>query len=388
MKIPLYYIWKNFRSRKLTTGITIAGISLVVFVFAAVLMMAGGIKQTLSSTGAADNVIVTRKSSTGEVTSIIDRAAADLISTMPYVRKDASGKAMMSNDAVTIINAPKRGGGMSNLTIRGISEPSMTIRNKVTITKGRMFTFGSRELIVGNAIATKFENVNIGDKIKFAGDYWTIVGQMDVEKSGFESELWCDAIQLMQVFNRDAYSTLTFKQTPNSTIEQMKASFAGDKRLNQFEPENEQRYYEKQSEMMRLFIEILGITITIIFSVGAIIGAVITMYASVANRTSEIGTLRALGFQRLSVMTAFLIEAIITSLLGGIAGLFIASFLQFFTISTLNFASFAELSFSFTLEPIDIAWSLGFSLLMGILGGFLPSLRAARMNILAALRSA
>lgn len=388
MKIPLYYIWKNFRSRKLTTGITIAGISLVVFVFAAVLMMAGGIKQTLSSTGAADNVIITRKSSTGEITSIIDRATTDLISTMPYVRKDASGKAMMTNDAVTIINAPKKGGGLSNLTVRGVSEAAMTIRNKITITKGKMFTFGSRELIVGKSIASKFENVSVGDKIKFAGDYWTIVGEMDAEKSGFESELWCDALQLMQVFNRDAYSTLTFKQTPNSTIEQMKASFAGDKRLNQFEPENEQRYYEKQSEMMRLFIEILGITITIIFSVGAIIGAVITMYASVANRTTEIGTLRALGFQRFSVMTAFLIEAVVTSLIGGIVGLLIASLLQFFTISTLNFASFAELSFSFTLSPEDIAWSLFFSVLMGILGGFLPSLRAARMNILAALRSA
>lgn len=388
MKIPLYYIWKNFRSRKLTTGITVAGISLVVFVFAAVLMMADGIQQTLAGTGASDNIIITRKASSGEITSIIDRETADLISTMPYVKKDASGKPLITNDAVTIINSEKKGGGLSNVAVRGVSDVSMIIRNKITITKGRMFTFGSRELIAGKSIAAKFEHITVGDKIKFAGDTWTIVGEMDAEKSGFESELWCDASQLLQAFNRTSFSTLTFKKTDGSTIEQMKASFAGDKRLNQFEPENEQRYFEKQSEAMRLFIEILGITITVIFSVGAIIGAMITMYASVANRTKEIGTLRALGFQRFSVMTAFLIEAIITSIIGGLVGLLMASVLQFFSISTLNFSSFSELSFSFALTSNVIIGSLSFSLIMGIFGGFLPSVRAARMNILAALRSA
>ena len=210
---------------------------------------------------------------------------------------------------------------------------------------------------------------------------------MDAEKSGFESELWCDATQLLQAFNRTDYSTVTFTQADNTSIQQMKATFAGDKRLNQFEPENERRYYEKQSEAMRLFIQILGITVTVIFSVGAMIGAMITMYASVSNRTKEIGTLRALGFQRFSVMTAFLIEALITSIVGGLVGLLLASFLQFFSISTLNFASFSELSFSFALTPNVIVGSLFFSIFMGIAGGFLPALRASRLNILAALRS-
>jgi ABC-type lipoprotein release transport system permease subunit len=386
MKIPLYYIWKNFLARKLTTGITVAGIALVVFVFAAVLMMADGVKKTLASTGSENNIIITRKSSTGEITSIVDRATADLISTLPMVKKGPDGKALFTNDVVTIINAPKQGGGLSNVAVRGVAETALSIRNKITIIRGRMFRFGSRELIVGKALTSKFEKVNIGDKIKFAGDQWTIVGEMDAEKSGFESELWCDATQLLQAFNRVDYSTLTFRRADNADIEQMKILFAGDKRLNQFEPENERRYFEKQSEAMRLFIQILGITVTLIFSVGAMIGAMITMYAAVANRTTEIGTLRALGFRRTSVMLAFLIEALITSIIGGSAGIAMASLLQFFSVSTLNFASFSELSFSFSMTSQVITGSLIFSVFMGFIGGFLPSVRAARMPILQALR--
>ena len=387
MNIPLYYIWKNFLARKLTTGITIAGIALVVFVFAAVLMMADGIQQTLSSTGSNDNVVITRKSSSGEITSIIDRATADLISTMPMIQKDETGKPLLTSDAVTILNAPKKdGGGLSNLAVRGVSENALKIRNKITIISGRMFTFGARELIVGKAIEERFSNIAIGNTIKFAGDNWVIVGIMDAEKSAFESELWCDANQLIQAFNRVDYSTLTFRISDNANIEQLKALFAGDKRLNQYEPENERKYFEKQSEAMRLFIQVLGITITVIFSVGAMIGAMITMYAAVANRTTEIGTLRALGFQRMSILIAFLVESLITAFIGGFIGIGLASILQFYSISTLNFGSFSELSFSFALTSNVIQGALTFTGIMGFIGGFLPAVKASRMSILSALR--
>ena len=387
MNIPLYYIWKNFLARKLTTGITIAGIALVVFVFAAVLMMADGIQQTLSSTGSNDNVVITRKSSSGEITSIIDRATADLISTMPMIQKDETGKPLLTSDAVTILNAPKKdGGGLSNLAVRGVSENALKIRNKITIISGRMFTFGARELIVGKAIEERFSNIAIGNTIKFAGDNWVIVGIMDAEKSAFESELWCDANQLIQAFNRVDYSTLTFRISDNANIEQLKAMFAGDKRLNQYEPENERKYFEKQSEAMRLFIQVLGITITVIFSVGAMIGAMITMYAAVANRTTEIGTLRALGFQRMSILIAFLVESLITAFIGGFIGIGLASILQFYSISTLNFGSFSELSFSFALTSNVIQGALTFTGIMGFIGGFLPAVKASRMSILSALR--
>jgi len=386
MNIPFYYILKNFVARKLTAGITIGGIALVVFVFAAVLMMADGIRKTLATTGSEENVVITRKSSTGEITSIIDRPTADLISTLQFVQKDEKGNALMTFDGVTVINAPKKDGGISNLAVRGVSETAMNIRNKITIVKGRMFTFGSRELIVGTALVKTFDEIDIGDKIKFGGDEWTIVGEMEAEKSGFESELWCDVQQLQLAFNRDAFSTLTFRKTSDADIETMKMLFAGDKRLNQYEPENERRYFEKQSEAMRMFIQILGITITVIFSVGAMIGAMITMYAAVANRTTEIGTLRALGFGRTSILIAFLIESIITALLGGIIGVGLASLLQFFSISTLNFGSFTELSFNFSMTSSVISGAMIFSLVMGLVGGFMPALKAARMSILSALR--
>jgi len=358
----------------------------VVFVFAAVLMMADGIRKTLATTGSEENVVITRKSSTGEITSIIDRPTADLISTLQFVQKDEKGNALMTFDGVTVINAPKKDGGISNLAVRGVSETAMNIRNKISIVKGRMFTFGSRELIVGTALVKTFDEIDIGDKIKFGGDEWTIVGEMEAEKSGFESELWCDVRQLQLAFNRDAFSTLTFRKTSDADIETMKMLFAGDKRLNQYEPENERRYFEKQSEAMRMFIQILGITITVIFSVGAMIGAMITMYAAVANRTTEIGTLRALGFGRSSILIAFLIESILTALLGGIIGVGLASLLQFFSISTLNFGSFTELSFNFSMTSSVISGAMIFSLVMGLVGAFLPALKAARMSILSALR--
>ena len=249
-----------------------------------------------------------------------------------------------------------------------------------------MFTFGARELIVGKAIEERFSNIAIGNTIKFAGDNWVIVGIMDAEKSAFESELWCDANQLIQAFNRVDYSTLTFRISDNANIEQLKALFAGDKRLNQYEPENERKYFEKQSEAMRLFIQILGITITVIFSVGAMIGAMITMYAAVANRTTEIGTLRALGFQRMSILIAFLVESLITAFIGGFIGIGLASILQFYSISTLNFGSFSELSFSFALTSNVIQGALTFTGIMGFIGGFLPAVKASRMSILSALR--
>ncbi|MBL7997776.1 MAG: ABC transporter permease [Candidatus Kapabacteria bacterium] len=388
MNIPLYYILKNFVARKLTTSLTVFGVALVMFVFVAALMMSNGIRKTLAQTGSPDNVIVTRKSSTGEITSIIDRITGDNILTLNDVKKAADGTPIATTDAVVIINLYKNDGGMSNVTVRGVGKQALALRPNVKLTAGRMFTFGARELVVGSSITKRFNGAGIGEKIKLAGDKWTIVGVIDAGSSGFNSELWCDVEQLQQAFNRSQYSTLTFRITDPNNIKALKMQFAGDPRLNQFEPEIETVYFAKQSETLSMFISVLGIIITIIFAVGAVIGAVITMYASVANRVTEIGTLRAVGFGKGSILTAFLIESIVMSLTGGLIGIFIASFLQFFTISTLNFDSFSELAFSFSLSPFDIALAIVFSITMGIVGGFLPAYRAAGMTIVNALRGA
>jgi len=388
MKIPLKYTFRNFTARKLTTIITAAGVALVVFVFAAVLMMAYGIQKTLTATGSPDNVMILRKSASGEIVSIIDGETQNLIKTLPHIAVNSAGKQIVSAEPVVVINLEKEGGGLSNILVRGVNETVTDLRQQVKLIDGRMFNFGSRELIAGESTMKNFPGAKLGSQIKIAGAMWSIVGIFSTDGSGFDSELWGDSRQLLDAFNRgNSVSTLTFELDDPANFESFKRAFESERRLLQFEPKIEQTFYEEQSEMMAAFIRILGIFITIIFSFGAIIGAAITMYSAVAGRTVEIGTLRSLGFSRRSILAAFLMESLFLSLIGGGAGLLLASTLQFFSISTLNFASFSELAFSFSLSPDIIISSLIFAAIMGITGGFLPSIRAARLNIVKALRA-
>jgi len=388
MKIPFKYTIKNFTSRKLTTFITIFGVALVVFVFTAVLMMAYGIQKTLQATGQPDNVIVTRKAATGEITSLVDGETQDIIRSLSHIAVDDNRKQIISEEPVVIINLEKIGGGMSNVTVRGVSDVVFELRPQVKIIEGRMFNFGLRELIVGSGVTKKFNGAAIGDEVKFAGDSWKIVGVFDSDGSGFDSEMWGDSQALLNAFNRGStVSSITLKLDNADNFDDFKKQFEFDRRLQQFEPKIEQVYFEEQSEFMAAFIRIIGLVITIIFSIGAMIGAAITMYAAVANRTIEVGTLRALGFKRSSILFVFLVESLVIAITGGVIGIVLASFLQFINISTLNFQSFSELAFSFSLSPSIIFWSFVFTVVMGIVGGFFPSIRAARMKIVNALRS-
>lgn len=391
MKIPLKYTLRNFNTRRLTTAITITGITLVVFVFTAVLMLAAGVRKTLVATGSTENVIVARKAAQGEISSIVLNDTYNVVMSLPQVAKDANGKPLASGDVVVVINLPKIGSeaGISNVTVRGVSPAAFQLRPLVKIVEGNMFTWGAREVVVGSSIMRRFQGVQIGSTIKFGGDVWTVVGRMEAGGTGFDSEIWGDVSQLQDAFSRQgAFSTITFRMTDPGELEAIKKAFESDNRLQQFEPKTEQKFFQEQSEFMAIFIEVLGVFITVFFSVGAIIGAMITMYAAVANRTVEIGTLRALGFRRRSVLAAFMTESLFIALIGAGIGLFLAGWLQFFTVSTLNWGSFAELEFSFALTPDIIFLAVVFAILMGVTGGFLPAVRAARLNIVNALRSA
>ena len=388
MRIPVKYILRSSSSRRLTTLLTMLGIALVVFVFTAVLMMAHGVQQTLRSTGSDDNVTVARKAAMSEIMSIIDREAAGIVTNMPEVARSADGGPLSSKEVVVIINLGKLGAaGISNLAVRGIEVAALQLRPQVRIVQGRMFEWGAREIIVGAGITKRFVGAQLGEKIKFGGDLWNVVGIFDSEGSGFDSEIWGDIHQIADAFKRSSFSTITFRLKNPDDFPELVAAFEADNRLQYFVPKREKKFFEEQSEMMAKFIRILGVFVTLIFSTGATIGAMITMYGAVANRTVEIGTLRALGFYRRSILLAFLTESFVLSFAGGLIGLGLASVLQFFTISTLNFGSFSELAFSFALSPSIIASALGFSLLMGLLGGFLPAVRAARLNIIQALRA-
>ena len=388
MQIPLKYIVRSSVSRRLTTVITMLGVALVVFVFSAVLMMANGVQKTLRSTGSDDNMIVVRKAAMSEIMSILDREAAGIIVNLPQVARYADGRSMSSKEVVVIINLNKLGSdGISNVTVRGVEEAAFQLRPQVRVVQGRMFRWGAREVIAGAGITNRFAGAQIGEQVKFGGDLWTVVGIFDAEGSGFDSELWGDLNQIADAFKRQSLSTVTLRLKNPDEFSEVIAAFEADNRLQYFAPKREKKFFEEQSEMMATFIRILGIFITVIFSTGAMIGAMITMYGAVANRTVEIGTLRALGFYRRSILLAFLLESLFLSLGGGLVGLGIASLLQFFTISTLNLGSFSELAFSFALSPSIVAISLGFSLLMGLIGGFLPAVGAARLNIIQALRA-
>ena len=232
-----------------------------------------------------------------------------------------------------------------------------------------------------------FEGVAIGRALKFGGSLWTVVGVFDAGGSGFDSEIWGDVDQIMPSFGRPVFSSLTFRLQNPTEFDALKARIEADKRLNYLELFREREYYAKQSSMMASFITILGTMVTVIFSLGAIIGAMITMYAAVSNRTIEIGTLRALGFRRRTILATFLLESILLALAGSAVGLFAASFLQLLVISTINFGTFTELAFGFDLTPGVIVATLVFGFIMGVTGGFLPAVRASRMDIVAALRS-
>ena len=390
MKVPFKYILRSLLTRRLTTGITVLGVALVVFVFAAVLMLANGVRQTLVATGSDENVLVARKAANGEISSIILNDTYGVVTSLSQVAKSGDGKAIATGDIVVIINLPKIGteAGISNVTVRGVEKSAFVLRPQVKIVDGRMFNWGAREVIVGSSIEKRFDGAQVGSTLRFAGDTWTVVGKFETGGTGFDSEVWGDVTQLQDAFRRgSSRSTVTFRLASPDQLEPLKAEFEKDNRLQEYEVKTERQFFEDQSAFMSIFISALGIFITVFFSVGAIIGAMITMYAAVANRTVEIGTLRALGFKRRSVLTAFLLESLLITTIGAAAGLIVASSLQFLKVSTMNFASFSELEFSFALSLNTVLLSLGFALMMGFVGGFLPSIRAARLNIVNALRS-
>lgn len=389
MKIPFAYTWRSLWTRRLTTVLTLSGIALVAFVFASVLMLSRGVENTLIETGSMDNAIVIRKSATSELVSQIERDHANLIRTYPEVALLPDGKPFVSGETYVIINLLKRGSNdMGNISVRGISSEGLQLRPQVKLTAGRWFTMGTQEIVVGKNIATNFNTSAIGEQLRFGDAMWTIVGHIDGGGTAFDSEIWGDVEQMMPAFGRPVFSSVTLRLKSPEMFDALKLRIEQDPRTSYTEVKREQVYYREQSEMMSSFIRVLGLVVTIIFSIGAMIGAMITMYAAVANRTREIGTMRALGFRRRSILGAFLVESILLSLIGGAIGIGLASFMSLVRISTTNFGSFSELAFGFALAPDIVGWTLFFSVIMGIVGGFLPSVRASRMNILNALRSA
>ncbi|MDI6855145.1 MAG: ABC transporter permease [Deltaproteobacteria bacterium] len=387
MPIPLSYSYRNLLARRLTSFLTAAGMGLVVFVFAAALMLTEGLRKTLVATGSFDNAVVLRAGSETEVQSAIDRNQAGIIAAQPEVAMGPEGR-LVAAEAIVLINLPKRAtGNPANVMIRGVQMPaSLQMRREVKLAQGRWFRPGSNELVAGAQVAERFRGAGLGETLRFAMRTWRIVGVYDAGNTGFSSEMWGDVEQLLQAFRRTAFSSVILRLQNPQKFAQLQARLESDPRLP-VQVKREVEFYEAQSRRLADFIRLLGLVLTAIFGLGAVLGAMVTMYAQVGGRIGEIGTMRALGFPRRDILIAFLVEAGLLGLAGWALGLIPASLLNFYTLSTVNWASFAELTFKFALTPGIILKSLAFGVGMGLVGGFLPALKAARMPVLKALRS-
>ena len=359
----------------------------MVFVFSSILMLDEGLKKTLVNTGDPNNVIVLRKGSDTEVQSSIYRDQAAIIETMPMVSQSPMGGKFISKEAVVLITLMKKNAKQkSNVVVRGTSLNGFALRPQVIITKGRKFTPGTNEIVIGSAIASGYTGTKIGDTLNFAQQEWTIVGIFSANKTAFDSEIWSPSDQLMQAFRRKNFSVLVFRNTESVDIRSIQEDLDSDPRLSQI-LKKEQEFYKDQSKALSKFINILGLTLTIIFSIGATIGAMITMNAAVASRTKEIGTLRAIGFKRREILTAFLIESIMLASVGGAIGVTASTLMEFSSFTTTNFQTFADLSFGFVMTPEIALKSLFISSLMGCIGGAIPAFYAANLTIVDSLRA-
>jgi putative ABC transport system permease protein len=314
--IPLSYIARNLWVRRVTTLLTAGGMALVVFVFATVLMMGEGIRATLVATGQPDNVLLLRKGAGAEINSGIERAKAAMVESLDGIATNGEGRRLVSKEPVVLINLPKRSNGKpSNVTVRGTSALGLELRPQVRVIEGRMFRPGTSEIIAGRSVASGFRGAALGETLRFAQRDWVVVGVFDSKKTAFDSEIWGDAEQMMAAFRRPVYSTLVLRLNQREALAGLKAAIEADPRL-QLDVKPETQFYAEQSEALATFIRILGLSLSVIFSIGAIVGAMITMFAAVAQRVGEIGTLRALGFRRGAVLVAFLAESLLLSLVG------------------------------------------------------------------------
>ncbi len=386
--IPLSYNLRNLAVRRATTFATALGVGLVVFVLAAALMLTEGLQRTLSRAGHPDNAIVVRKGVDNELSSSIPDAQLGQIASAPGVKKGSDGRPLAVGDVVAVIFVDiANGGGKSNLIVRGVSTDGLAFRPEVKVVDGTLPRPGTDEVMIGKKIARRFKGVELGGEIELRKNRNAkVVGVFEADGSSYESEIWGDEDYVGQAFGREGMvSAVRVKLESPSVFDGFAAAVEQDKRLG-LDAMPELDFYAKASESSSVFINAMGIIIAVFFSIGAMIGAMITMYGAVANRRSEIGVLRALGFSRTTILVSFLFESVLLSLLGGLLGSAAAVALGLVKFSMMNFQTFSEIVFEFQPTPEILLTALLFGGVMGILGGFLPAIRAARTAPIEAMR--
>ncbi|MFL6351805.1 MAG: ABC transporter permease [Bryobacteraceae bacterium] len=385
MAIPISYNIRNLIVRKATTLMTAAGIAMTVAVLLAIMGLVAGLQAAFDSTGDPLRVLVMRKGGNAELTSLLTQQQFQTVKSFPGIAVGADGQPMASLEVVTIVNLPTVAHPEGeNVTLRGLSMRGVEMR-KLKLAEGRWFQPGQREIVIGKSIAKRYPTAQIGKQLKFGKGQWTVVGIMDAGTSAVNSEIFADGNQVASDFNRaDTYSSALLKATDEVTATALQKSLEGDRRLN-VTVMTEKAYYDLQTVSSKP-IQFLGFFVCIIMAVGSCFAAMNTMYASVARRATEVGTLRVLGFSRASILFSFLIESLLLSLIGGVIACILVLPLNNVTTGLGNFITFSETSFNFRVGPDVMAIGLLFALILGAVGGLLPARQAAKKEILTALR--
>ena len=387
MAIPITYNLRSLRVRWLSSVVAVLGIAGTVGVFIAMLSLARGFKATLVSSGGPQNAIVRRAGATSEMDSLIGLENVRVIEDAAGVARDDNGP-VASPEVVVIAAFPLlRTGTDSNVQVRGVSPRALEVRPNTKITAGRFFRSGLNELVIGRNVAASYAGFELGRTVRFGGGDWAVVGVFDAGGSAFDSELWCDASVLAQVYQRprNLFQSVTVRLQAPAAFQQFKDALTSDPRLS-VQAERETEYYEKQSRQLTTLITVLGSIVGLVMGTGAVFGALNTMYSAVAERAREIATMRALGFGSGSVVASFVLEALCIALLGGVLGCVGVLPLNNLTTGAMNWQTFSHLAFAFQVTPELLGAGLVFALLMGLVGGVPPAVRAARAPLVVALR--
>jgi putative ABC transport system permease protein len=388
MKIPVIYNVRSVIQRPLSTVMTALGIALVVAVFIGMLALANGFRVALVRTGSPENILLLRKGADSELTSGLDRGAVSIISSSPHIAADATGRPMISPEVYVLVPLHREGvdtNALANVVVRGVSDRAWVVRNNVKISAGNAPVSGRSEICVGNRLVGRIANTALGQTLRFAGRDWNVVCHFAAGGSSFESEIWGENEQFMPVFRGEAFQSVTFRLKDPAAFEEAKRALEADKRVT-VDVHRESDFYVEQSKLLGSILRILAILITSIMAVGAVFGAVNTMYAAVSARRAEIAVLLTLGFHPRSVLASFLIESAIIAAIGGVIGCLLALPINGLVASTTNWASFSEIAFSFRVTPGLLGAGIAFAVVMGIVGGFFPARGAAKLPVVQALR--
>ena len=388
MKIPFIYNVRSVSQRPVSTALTALGIGLVVAVFVAMLALANGFIAALTTTGSPDNVLLLRRGADSEMASGIPRDAISIISASPNIAAGADGRPLISPETYIVLNIPRAGGdafSVANVVARGVSDKAFEVRRNIKIIEGRRFASGQSEICVGSKLAGRFANINVGDVLKFANRNWNVVCRFSANGSSFESEIWGENEQFQSVFKGQAFQDVAFRLKDPAAFEETKRAFLADQRI-QVDAHRESEFYASQSDLLGNILRFLAIMITGIMAVGAVFGAVNTMYAAVSSRTPEIAVLLTLGFHPRSVLASFLAESALIAFIGGVIGCLLALPINGVVTSTTNWASFSEIAFAFRVTPRLLLTGIIFAVVMGVVGGFFPARRASRLPVVQALR--